>query len=66
MIVDPAPLWSVQLDDDGGRLAVYPAAVRGHFLLRVTVPHPDYLGPDAVAERLVSRERLRKLWSAVR
>jgi hypothetical protein len=61
---DPPPLWAILLDDDGGTLAVF--AHDGHFLLRVTLPHPDYMGPDVVAERIVTRERFRKLWLKVR
>jgi hypothetical protein len=58
------PLWSVRLDDEGGRVDVF--ADGPNYRLRVTLPHPDYLGPDVVGERVITRERFRKLWRAVR
>jgi hypothetical protein len=67
-VTEPAPLWRVQLDG-GGTVEVYVHhAGRGRrngLRLRVTVPHPDYLGPDVVAERVMTRERVRQLWVAV-
>jgi hypothetical protein len=62
-----APLWSVRLDD-GGSLSVWPDpdGRPGVFRLRVTLPHPDYLGPDVVSERVLTRERVRQLWRVVR
>jgi hypothetical protein len=59
-----APLWALPMDD-GARLEVYAGPRRGTFRVRVVVPHPDYLGPDVVAERTTTRERFRRLWLAV-
>jgi hypothetical protein len=59
---DGVRLWRTLLDD-GGSVAVYLAG--RHFRVRVELPHPDYLGPDVVGERVLTRERFRQLWLAV-
>lgn len=58
------PLWSILLGDDAGAVRVYPRDGRT-FVLRVEVYSPGQFHP-VVVDKVVTRERLRKLWLAVR